>query len=832
MAGLEGHAAFAALEALLAGEMRMDWSARPQSIERLRIALTEEPQAASPLDLAVLLRQALVHEFARREHAISPTVVLRHPRLVGFDRWRRIGIDARADADGVSVRAAPWAPAWLETHGPEGVDGRASSETRCRFFDSEPVDGDPLLESVGRKAYRSPGQRAAVRSALSTPPGGTIVVALPTGEGKSLIFQLAHTVGFAGSRPTEGKGVTLVIVPTVALGVNHEIEAVEICNLAPPLAYQGGDDARNAQIAQRIADGTQGLCFASPEAACGALRSPLKKAAEGGHLRAMVIDEAHLVDQWGTGFRTEFQELSGVRRELMSVMASEHRMRTILLSATLTESSLETLELFFGGDENFVSFAAVQLRPEPDYWIARRADVQERVERVFEAMHHVPRPAVLYVTEVKDAEAWYVRLREAGFGRIAKLHGQTKRDDREKIVDRWRRGALDVVVGTSAFGLGIDYAHARSVVHACVPETLDRFYQEVGRGGRDGCASLSLIVPAHSDLASAENINRQNVIGITRGLERWSSMFENKVALPGGRYAVRIDGRPGTSAEDIDMFGDRNTDWNLRTLALMSRARLLNMRGSPVPRPTEQGDWLEVEILEEGHLERLIWEEMVQPVRLTSADARGRNLRLMQLFLDGTECPATVLTKLYGRDRIGIECSRCSVCRNDFHARQRTMHVGEPRSPWPASAMNPVLARLLGGDGRLLVTYDPEAVDRKSTRHLKNSFEKLAAIGVRKLLVLGPPPFELKRVLEFAQKAPFFVSHLDSLAFSRLPRGPELVLVAPGVQLREVNLIPNPDFPRIFITSERQLSFDGRRLADVFGGRVHRLDYFSARVAE
>ncbi|MGJ4963324.1 protein DpdF [Bradyrhizobium sp. HKCCYLRH3061] len=832
MAGLEGHAAFAALEALLAGEMRTDWSAKSQTIERLRIALTEEPQAASPLDIALLLRQALIHEFGRREHAISPTVVLRHPRLVGFEQWRRIGIDARADADRFSVRAVPWSPAWLETRGPEGVDGRASSESRCRFFDSEPVDGDPLLNSVGREAYRSPGQRAAVRSALSTPAGGTIVVALPTGEGKSLVFQLAHTVGFVGSRPVEGKGVTLVIVPTVALGVNHEIEAVAICNLTPPLAYQGGDDARNAQIAQRIADGTQGLCFASPEAACGALRSSLKKAAESGYLRAMVIDEAHLVDQWGTGFRTEFQELSGVRRELMSVMAPEHRMRTILLSATLTESSLETLKLFFGGDENFVSFAAVQLRPEPDYWIARRTHVEERVERVFEAMHHVPRPAVLYVTEVKDADAWYVRLREAGFGRVAKLHGQTRRDDREKIVDQWRNGALDVVVGTSAFGLGIDYAHARSVVHACIPETLDRFYQEVGRGGRDGCASLSLIVPAHSDLPSAQRINRESIIGISRGLERWTSMFENKVALPGGRYAVRADGRPGTSPEDIDMFGDRNTDWNLRTLALMSRARILNMRGSPGHRLADEGDWLEIEILEEGHLERDIWDELVQPVRAASAEARDRNLRLMEVFLSGEDCPATVLAKLYGKDRIGIECSRCHVCRRDPDLRQRTVHVGEPRSPWPSLPMHPDLVRLLGGDGRLLVTYDPDAVGRKTNRHLADSVEKLSAIGLVKLLVLGSSPFDLDRVLQFAERTPFFVSRLDSLVYSRLPRGPEIVLVAPGSHLHEVNLIANRDFPRVFVAPERQMSFDGRRLADVFGGRVLGLDHFSAKVTE
>ncbi len=81
-----------------------------------------------------------------------------------------------------------------------------------------------------------------------------------------------------------------------------------------------------------------------------------------------------------------------------------------------------------------------------------------------EALYHLPRPAVLYVTEVEHAETWRGALAAAGFGRIAMLHGKTSREARERIVANWRDGLLDLVVGTSAFGLGIDYPHARSVV--------------------------------------------------------------------------------------------------------------------------------------------------------------------------------------------------------------------------------------------------------------------------------------------------------------------------------------------------------------------------------
>jgi superfamily II DNA/RNA helicase len=710
MTALEGGTAFAALERLLAESDYTEWTTTVRAIERLRLALSEESPRATSLDIAVLLRQALRHEHARRDFTVAPAVLVKQPRLKDFSGWADIGMQIRSTATGLFVSALPWSPDWLDSGDPQGVDARAAAEVRCRFFEGQQVEGDPLLRSVNRTFYRSVGQRAAVRAALSTPPGGTTVVALPTGEGKSLIFQLAHSVGFTNSRPSDGRSVTLVIVPTVALGVNHQLEATAICGLPPPLAYQGGNDVSNAQIVQRTADGTQGLCFASPEAACGALRGALRRAAEGGYLRALVIDEAHLVDQWGTGFRTEFQELSGLRRELLALCPSDQQMRTLLLSATLTDSSLETLKSFFGGEENFESFSAVQLRPEPDYWVARESTDSDRIAHVLEAMHHLPRPAVLYVTQVADADAWMERLLQAGFSRVAKLHGKTNREGRESIVERWREGALDVVVGTSAFGLGIDYPHARSVVHACVPETLDRFYQEVGRGGRDGCASISLIVPTRRDRVSAQGINKDRIIGIARGLERWTAMFDRKTAMPNGRYAVRIDGRPGFGAGDIDMFGDRNTDWNLRTLALMARGNLIRMRGAPNPRLESVGDWLEVDILEEGHLEKATWSELVEPVRAASAAASGRNLDLMEHFLSDAECPASILEKLYGAETIGRECSRCSVCRRDPMLRLRTVEVGEPRSRWPAKPIHPDLVRILGKDGRLLVTYEPGSV--------------------------------------------------------------------------------------------------------------------------
>jgi ATP-dependent DNA helicase RecQ len=830
MSELEGMEAFEALRGLLVGLPQDDWRApKEPSIERLRKALCGEVSDASELDLVVLLRQALRHEDARRNYEVSPRVEVKHPHLSGFINWKKVGIVGEPIAGGWRVTAEAWQPEWLETTGSLGVDDISAGESVRRSFNGQDCAGDPFLAAIGRVSYRSVGQRTAVRAALSTPPGATLVIALPTGEGKSMIFQLIHAVGFVGDIPSSGRGVTLVIVPTVALGVNHEEEAVSICGLARPLAYQGGAAAENAVIAERIAGGVQGLCFASPEAACGPLRGALRQAAESGRLRALVVDEAHLVDQWGTGFRSEFQELSGLRQELLAAAPAGNELRTLLMSATLTNQSLETLRSLFGVGGAFESLAAVRLRPEPDYWIAE-ADESARDARVMDALHHVPRPVVLYVTEVKQAEMWRRSLQSEGFGRLGMVHGKTSREDRENVVSKWRDGLLDIVVGTSAFGLGIDYPHARSVIHACVPETLDRFYQEVGRAGRDGRAALSLIAPKPSDFRVAESISLQRVITVDRGLERWTALFSGKRPTGGNRFAVRVDGSPGTTVDDIDMTGDWNSDWNLRTLALMARAGLVRLLGAPRSLLSELGDWLEIELLDDEHLDRGTWYERVEPVRAQGQAAGLRNFELMRRYLSNQTCPADLLEELYGRDRVSRTCASCSLCREFHDARRPTRETGEPRAPW-VLPMPPLLARLFDADARLLITYGDFST-RAESRRLGETLERLSRMGLAKLILLGEVPFDRERVLRFARSSPFFVSALSSVVSSRLPKGPEMVFVGYGQFIGEAAYAAGGRRARIFVVPEGQLAPTGHLLRDVFGGRTLTLDEFSARVSE
>ncbi|MFN9926159.1 MAG: DEAD/DEAH box helicase, partial [Phenylobacterium sp.] len=220
-----------------------------------------------------------------------------------------------------------------------------------------------MAQPSGFNTYVSPGQREAVRSAFLMRPGDTLVVCLPTGSGKSFVAQAPVLV-----KGLEG-GLTVCIVPTTALALDQARQMSE--RLAGRsrngagelrLAWHAGLTIKEkAAIKTAIRQGRQGVLFCSPEAVTGALLPSLYDAARAGLLDYLIVDEAHLLSQWGDAFRPAFQMIAGVRRGLLR--ACRHQpFRTILMSATLTPDAIATFETLFGPGVQLT--AAVHLRPE------------------------------------------------------------------------------------------------------------------------------------------------------------------------------------------------------------------------------------------------------------------------------------------------------------------------------------------------------------------------------------------------------------------------------------------------------------------------------------
>ncbi|MCB9759495.1 MAG: ATP-dependent DNA helicase RecQ [Alphaproteobacteria bacterium] len=747
---------------------------------RLILALEDlhAPEQTSPgaMDLAGLIAHLLRRESLLRGDPGLPLRVPRGPGWPEADQWRANSCDITITSKAhYTLQALPWTPAWL----PGSDDPLADALRGARRRETRPKPADPFLqETLGLNRYLNPGQRAAVRSALLMQPGGTLLTVLPTGGGKSLsVFAPARLYAERG-------GVTLVVVPTVALALDQERRARKLFSDFAPArsvshwAYHGGLSVQDkTALQQRIREGHQPIVFASPESAMRSLRAPLLDAARAGSLRAFVIDEAHLVAQWGDDFRPEFQALAGLRRALLAACPAHARLRTLLLTATLTEEAWWTLSALFG-DEDLEVCAALTLRPEPDYYRVAVGDDVARGGRIQELVAVLPRPFILYTSRRQDAEDWAKRLRRMGLKRLGLVHGKTPIPMRDEVIGQWNDGKIDVVVATSAFGLGMDQSEVRAVVHACVPETVDRFYQEVGRGGRDGTACLSFLIHTSADLGIAQKLSDRRIISVTKGLDRWAWM--RQTARPtdaDDALLVRLDARPPGVQQD----SDANIAWNLRTLVLMARAGLLRLETNPPPSP-EQGEdeddaTFEARVREAYRIHALqfrvrpsnlahdqvaTWNEKVGAVRRASLRRAQASFQQVRELVGGRTPFARLFAKTYTVDAAGIFVPPSGgSCPN---ARGSGVSFASASAPAPEPLRRPVveiaprLRDVLSGlrPEQAFVTYarpqQGERSGRAFTRRLIRLMKTLVSEGIRELCLSEPwlGSLEVRRLYQHA----------------------------------------------------------------------------------
>lgn len=719
----------------------------PSPYQRLvdAIALLDSHQGAvGSRDVAALVRQVLRYESESHgvdQHLLVPT----GSPWPAPQEWDDASCDASPAGDRLLISARPWRPSWAAN---SAVGGAAEGAVRRR--PDLRVDADPFLAETlgpGFTTYSSGAQKQAIRTVLTAGSAATVIVNLPTGSGKSAV---AIAPALLRSRTA---GTSVFVVPTTSLALDQERAALAHLQAAEPngahpdrLAYfSGQSDSERESIRDRIRSGAQRLVFTSPESLLTSLAPSLYAAVRADRIRYLVIDEAHTVASWGVEFRPEFQALSGFRRDLLrtATAAGQPPFRTVLMSATITQDALDTLVSLFGDPGPVEYVASVFVRPEPEYWVHEFDDEAQRDVEVLDAVRHLPRPLVVYVSLPDHAQRLAREVREDGFRRVEVVTSRTSPADRRAIVERWRGEAFDdelnapitrtdIVVGTSAFGLGVDQADVRSVVHACLPESIDRYYQEVGRGGRDGSTSVAVMLHARPDRRVAEDLSMNRVIGVELGLERWASMQRDAPRLGEDRYRVSLDARRSTIAR-----GSReNEAWNLRTLSLMMRAGLIRLDAEPPPSPSDDADEetdaykkyvtsAVVEIREPGHLDPEIWRTLVEPTRRRTIAASARAWELMLATLRGDQDLGAVFADAYriGRDtQLGAigetlpqrSCAGCAHCR----LFNREPYAGHGSVPEPARSphveISPALSEVLGDrSGSLLVTIDPRPMRRR-----------------------------------------------------------------------------------------------------------------------
>ena len=444
---------------------------------------------------------------------------------------------------------------------------------------NERSSGDEILrENTTFDAYKSFEQKISVHSALNLPAGHTLLISQPTGGGKSLVIQI-----LASTSP----GLTIVIVPTVALARDQFHAAKQnLRNKEGIYCYRGSQSAEERQsIINGIVARTARILFISPEAILmnTALYALLDKASQDKYLVNVVIDEAHIVPDWGVFFRPDFQIFSILLRKWRKI--SDNTLRTFMLSATLSDDVVDTLFTLFGSEIGNAQIRCDSLRNEPRFYFYSTKSKKEQDDRTIEALKTLPKPAVVYVLEPREARDLQKRLKKEGFKNIPIFTGETKDDERDRVLLGWKNHEFDIVVATSAFGIGVDKPDVRTIIHACCPENLSRFYQEVGRGGRDGLPAISLFLPYQSkedknaDVRRALGLVKSRVLTVERSVIRWNGMLTSQnTFVNADECLLDTSATPSSmSFEEAEYAGNLNIAWNVNLLLFFHRIRFIDL---------------------------------------------------------------------------------------------------------------------------------------------------------------------------------------------------------------------------------------------------------------
>ena len=326
-----------------------------------------------------------------------------------------------------------------------------------------------LREVWGYPAFR-PGQDAAVAAALA---GRDALAVLPTGGGKSLVYQVP---------PVARKRLVLVVSPLIAL-MQDQVEALARRGVRAAALHSGLGLRQSDQVWTDAEHGLYRLVYLTPER----LQTDLFAArAPRLDVQLLAIDEAHCISEWGHDFRPAYRQIAEARPLLTT--ASGEPTPVVAVTATATpEVRRDILEQLALRDPAIV----VRGFDRPNItWSVHH--VQDPVGQALDVFRAVPGPGLVYAGTRRATEVVAARLRREGIS-AEPYHAGLDRDVREATQRRWLSDETRVVAATSAFGMGIDKPDVRAVVHTALPPTLEAYYQEAGRAGRDGERSYAAL---------------------------------------------------------------------------------------------------------------------------------------------------------------------------------------------------------------------------------------------------------------------------------------------------------------------------------------------------
>jgi ATP-dependent DNA helicase RecQ len=318
-----------------------------------------------------------------------------------------------------------------------------------------------LRRVFGMDALR-PGQAEVIASVLT---GRDTIAVMPTGSGKSLCYQLPGL---------HLDGTTVVVSPLISLMKDQfdklQERGIEVAQLNSALTAGETDHALTT-----IRAGRSEFVLTTPERLTG--DTDLVALLQGQTIDRIVIDEAHCVSQWGHDFRPAFLGLK-------DVVARLGHPPLLALTATATAAVIDDIIAALGLSDPEVVKTGM-FRPNLHLEIVRTANDEGKRRELAERLRATDGAGIVYAATIKEVESIYGEMQAMGVA-AARYHGRLSSRERHASQDAFMAGELKVIVATNAFGMGIDKADVRFVIHFSLPGSLESYYQEAGRAGRDG----------------------------------------------------------------------------------------------------------------------------------------------------------------------------------------------------------------------------------------------------------------------------------------------------------------------------------------------------------
>jgi ATP-dependent DNA helicase RecQ len=541
-----------------------------------------------------------------------------------------------------------------------------------------------LQRHFGFASFR-PGQREACEAALT---GRDVMVVMPTGSGKSLCYQLPALLR---------DDLTVVVSPLVAL-MQDQVEALAARGLGEQVALVNAQQsgAANSEALERAMEGRLKLLYVAPErfAAIGFL-DRMRSVDVG----LFVVDEAHCVSQWGHDFRPDYFRLADAARMLgaAALVASTATATPRVASDVVRRLALrDPLRVATGFDRPNISFS-----------VARPGGHEKRSMIAAALRAEDALPAIVYAGTRAGAEEIAGDLTAALGEEAVAYHAGLEREHRADVQRRFLADEVRVICATNAFGMGVDKPNVRTVVHASVPASLEAYYQEAGRAGRDGAPARALLLAENRDKAlHVHFIKREEV---DSGLPGW--LADRLIAVADG------DARYSVPSSDL-MDGLRGDAERLRALiGHLTRAGVITPSPSApdrvVGRVTGRFD---------GRAAALCRTSIEEAAR-----ARWRQYREVWAYVEETACRRTAILRHFGdHSAAGGGPACCDMCDPSLAL------TAPPPDPVEIGDLDDAILSIAGGArpavGR--TTCAEILHGSRSKKIQRNSYDGLPAYGV------------------------------------------------------------------------------------------------------